>query len=171
MLIIATAFGAIGCGSASSVAGGGNARAFAVCRTLSVTRAHPQGVLGSCPSDDVRGIADLIVRLRRAVTGTGSVCALLTANYRANAERWASEDGSSCDVAVERVGNLTAPRKQISSPVRQILLFERGTRGGAIVSFRSSAWPRSASAPRPINIAVERTGSDRWQIEQIGYEF
>lgn len=166
LLPLAAAFGAISCGSPSSatVPRAEITRASAVCRTLSVTLSHPQGVLGSCPSDDVVGIAGLIHRFRRAVTGTGSVCALLTANYRANAERWASENGSICDVAVERSGNLTAPRRQISSPVRQILLVERGARAGAVIRFRSAAWPRSQSAPQPINIAVARTGDDRWQI-------
>ena len=45
----------------------------------------------SCASADLQAVLKLMVRLHRALGGSGTICALLTHDYRENAERWARE--------------------------------------------------------------------------------
>jgi hypothetical protein len=109
------------------------------------------------------------------VKGTGSVCALLTANYRAAAKRWQGEPPGypSCDAAVLTAGGSVNPKLEFAQPVARILLAYRDGRAGGIVTFSKATATSLPANPRtrPINISITRTSDDTWEIEQIGYEF
>ena len=107
--------------------------------------------------------------------GNGTVCSLLTPNYRSNAQRWQGEPPGypSCDVAVLKVGGTVNPKLQFAQPVGRILLFEGNGRAGAVITFSKATATSLPADPRtqPINVSIARTSGGTWEIEQIGYEF
>jgi hypothetical protein len=136
----------------------------------------PLGPPGSCPASDLRRIMDLVARLRAAVRGgNGTVCSLLTADYRSNAERWEGEPPgyASCDQALLAVTGTVNPKLQFAQPVARILLFYRNGRAGGLITFAKAGATSLPADPRtrPITISTTRTGDGTWQIKQIGYEF
>lgn len=128
----------------------------------------------SCVAADEDAVLRLIAQLHQAVHGRGTICALLTDEYRQNAERWAHQSRSTCDRAlVSNTGSPPYTRQQLSHPAARIIFFYsyRGT--GAIVTlWRPSQGASRASSPHnPINVAIARDAGGTWQISQIGYEF
>jgi hypothetical protein len=124
---------------------------------------------------DARAVLTLVAQLKSALHGNGAVCRLLSKEYRASAERWARQDGSTCGAAVMRNSG-DAPRtpEQLNQPVWSVLFFYSDRGEGAVVNLNrplSRGSTTARAAPLPINIAVDRDPKVGWQITQIGYEF
>ena len=124
---------------------------------------------GSCPSQDVRRVMDLVARLRAAARGNGTICALLTANERSNVRRWESQPPgySNCDSALLTVSGAANAQPQFAQPVVRILLFYRGGRAEGLITFAKN----SRTLAQPITIRATPTSLNKWEIEQIGYQF
>jgi hypothetical protein len=137
-------------------------------------RPSPVGV-SSCSVADVRQILGLVERLRAAVRGNGTVCSLLTPNYRSSAQRWQAQwpGYPSCDAAVLKVGGSMNPKLQFAQPVARIRLSNRNGRADAVITFSKATATSLPADPRtqPINLSIARTSDGTWQIEQIGYQF
>jgi hypothetical protein len=125
---------------------------------------------GSCPLSDLSSIVALVTRFRDAALGGGDVCALLPADYRANARRWALADHSSCSAAALQNGNASAAL--LEQPLAQIRLVTTATtpaRDYAFVIYHALASP-SAIPRGPLVLALSKP-SGAWQLDQIGYQF
>ncbi|HJS94920.1 MAG TPA: hypothetical protein VJ741_11710 [Solirubrobacteraceae bacterium] len=123
---------------------------------------------------DEDAVLRLIAQLHQAVHGRGTICALLTDEYRQNAERWAHQSRSTCDRAlVSNTGSPPYTRQQLSHPAARIIFFYsyRGTEAFVTLWRPSQGASRASSPHNPINVAIARDAGGTWQISQIGYEF
>jgi hypothetical protein len=122
----------------------------------------------------MQAVLQLMARLHRALRGSGTICALLTEDYRQNAQRWARQGHLTCDQALLRnTGSPPNTRTQLSNPVSSMIFFYSYRGVEAIVGLRRPL--RGATGARlpqdAINVAVGRESDREWQIGQIGYEF
>lgn len=128
----------------------------------------------SCPSTDLHAVLRVMAQLHRALGGSGTICPLLTEDYRQNAQRWAHRGHLTCDRALlSSTGSPTDTRTRLSHPVSSIIFFYSYRGVAAIVGLRRP--PHGATGARlaedTINVVMARESDGEWQIGQIGYEF
>ena len=153
--------------SPAVVAVGKRCRSFGPTSRAALVGQRPSPVgSGPCPPADLRQIVGLVDRLRAAVRGNGTVCSLLTPNYRSNAQRWQGEPPGypSCDVAVLKVGGTVNPKLQFAQPVGRILLFEETEEQA-----QSSPFPkRRPQACQPIHAPSQSMSASRGPAAALG---
>jgi hypothetical protein len=126
---------------------------------------------GSCPAADLSAVLSLVARFRKAVLGGGDVCALLPADYRSNAERWAGQSGGTCSQAALREGDATAA--EVGQPLAQIRLTwvsAAPAHKSGFVIFQTNPHEQRVAGGNPLVIAIIKR-STTWEIAQLGYQF